>query len=147
MFQDNYRPFVSGPYEVSDTEIPPFNFAGFWIRLGAYLIDVIPLFVARRLARQFLGSGGYDLLAEVLIFWLYFAGLESTWGATPGKLVLDLRVVDAQGNRPSLVQATVRAFSKCLSCLLLFIGFLMIGINDAKRGLHDMIAETYVVHD
>ncbi|MGH9316538.1 MAG: RDD family protein, partial [Thermoanaerobaculia bacterium] len=44
-------------------------------------------------------------------------------------------------------RATGRHFSKILSTLILFIGFLMVAFSEKKQGLHDRIAETLVVRD
>jgi uncharacterized RDD family membrane protein YckC len=85
-------------------------------------------------------------LVALVVSWLYFALLESSArGATVGKMVLGLRVVDGQGNRISFLRATGRFFAKILSGMILFIGFLMVAFTERKRGLHDIIADTLVV--
>ena len=77
--------------------------------------------------------------------WLYFALMESsTRQATLGKMALDMKVTDDEGNRISFGRATGRYFAKILSALILLIGFIMVAFTDRKRGLHDMIAGTLV---
>jgi uncharacterized RDD family membrane protein YckC len=68
------------------------------------------------------------------------------FGRTVGKLVLGVRVVDANGRRPSLVQAFVRAVLYTLSAAF-FIGFAWVAITPRRRAWHDLIARTWVVYD
>jgi uncharacterized RDD family membrane protein YckC len=48
------------------------------------------------------------------------------------------------GRRISFGQATGRYFSKILSSIILFIGYIMVALSEKKQGLHDMIAGTLV---
>jgi len=130
------------------------RFGGFWIRVGAYLIDMVILNIVIFLSLSLL-PGGSDLLIDsfeavfipIAIFgWLYFAGLHSSkWQASVGKKALGLKVVDKEFNRISFVRATGRHFAEVLSAMIIFIGYLMVAWTKKKQGLHDMIAGTYVV--
>jgi uncharacterized RDD family membrane protein YckC len=134
-------------------------YGGFWIRLVAYIIDAIVLSVAVGVLASIFGISlmptdveSYDPALNILnlvsfvIGWLYFALLESSErGATLGKMALGLRVVTSDGQRLSFMNATGRYFAKIISAIILFIGFIMIGFTDKKRGLHDMIAGTLVI--
>src|SRR3954447_23126072 len=63
------------------------HFAGFWIRVLAYLFDSLILLVPAGLLRYQLGSGG--ALLSVVVDWIYFAGLESSSSrATFGKMIV-----------------------------------------------------------
>lgn len=131
--------------------------AEFWIRLVAYIIDLIVLSVVVGVLASIMGLNIFDLESEAsydptlnlisaVISWLYFALMESSErGATLGKMALGLRVVSNDGQRLSFLNATGRYFAKILSAMILCIGFLMIAFTDRKRGLHDMIASTLVV--
>lgn len=78
--------------------------------------------------------------------WLYFALMESSEKqATLGKLALNLRVTDMNGNRISFGRATARYFCKIISHFTFYIGYIMAGFTDKKQALHDMIASTLVV--
>ncbi len=144
------------------------QFAGFWIRVGAYLIDIIILVVAMSLIQGITGidlganfnaefndavaSGGTEeasvigQLLGLIIGVAYFAGLESSkWQATVGKKALGLIVTDANGARISLPRAIGRYFAKILSGIILFIGYIMVAFTEKKQGLHDMLASTFVV--
>ena len=81
-----------------------------------------------------------------LIWWLYYAGFESSrWQATPGKRVIGIRVTDAAGARVSFARASGRFFAKILSGLICGIGYLLAAFTARKQALHDLIAGTLVV--
>ena len=85
-------------------------------------------------------------LSAFLITWLYYALLQSSSRqATIGKMVLNLEVVDAYGERISFATASLRYFAKILSSLFMMIGYIMAAFTYQNQALHDMIAKTYVV--
>ena len=85
-------------------------------------------------------------LLVIVVPWLYYAGFESTRGqATPGKILMSLQVTDLEGSRISFGRATLRFFAKFISVLIIFIGFIMIGLTKKRQGLHDKIAGTLVL--
>jgi uncharacterized RDD family membrane protein YckC len=82
----------------------------------------------------------------IIIPWFYFAGFESSRSqATPGKLLMRIVVTDLEGNKPSFARVTLRHFAKIISALVLFLGFLMIGLTQNRQGLHDRIAGCLVL--
>ena len=82
----------------------------------------------------------------IIIPWLYFAGFESSRSqATPGKLLMHIVVTDMTGNKPTFARVTLRHFAKFVSALIIFIGFLMIGLTQKRQGLHDKIAGCLVL--
>ena len=90
------------------------------------------------------GLGG---IAGLLVWWLYFAIMESSdKQATLGKMALDIRVVNREGGRISFARATGRNFAKILSGMILMIGYLMAGFTARKQALHDMVAGCLVVN-
>ena len=79
------------------------------------------------------------LFSYVVYMWIRFA-------ATPGKLLLGLRVVNAQTfERLTLKQATKRFFSFILSAAPLFLGFIWASFDKRCQTWHDKIANTVVV--
>ena len=85
-------------------------------------------------------------IVVVVIPWLYYAGFESSRSqATPGKLLMRIVVTDLEGNKPSFARVTLRHFAKFISVLIIFIGFLMIGLTKNRQGLHDRIAGCLVL--
>ncbi|MFO0962064.1 MAG: RDD family protein [Phycisphaerales bacterium] len=141
------------------------NYAGFFQRLAAYLLDWIMISVAVFALAIAVGVvlavvlGGNDpkaaqrvgfftgLLANVAIVfvgWLYFAMLESSAKqATIGKRLLGIVVTDEHGQRISFVRATGRYFAKVLSSIML-VGYIMAAFMPKKQALHDLIAGTSV---
>jgi uncharacterized RDD family membrane protein YckC len=80
-----------------------------------------------------------------LFYYTIFVG--SPWQATLGKRICGLCVIRAKtGGRVSYLRALGRYLSYALSALPLFVGFILIGVTDQKRGLHDMICGTRVVY-
>lgn len=156
-----YAPAPSSPY------------GGFWIRFLAYIIDRLilgivatPLYFILIMPRllpfiqdaESNGEPSPEMIAALVsagVFagclvligaWLYEALLTcSSWQGTIGKKVLRLKVTDEAGNRIGFGRSTGRFFAKILSQMILWIGFIMIGFTDRKRGLHDMLAGTLVM--
>jgi uncharacterized RDD family membrane protein YckC/Tfp pilus assembly major pilin PilA len=144
-------PVVSAP--------APKVYAGFWIRVGAWLIDYVILTIAGFIAMFLLGlalgvfaslpsasSGVGILLAWLLFPWLYAALFESgPRQATLGKQAVNLKVTDLAGNRISFGRATGRYFAEWITALTFLIGYLMTAFTVKRQSLHDMIAGTVVV--
>lgn len=127
------------------------NYAGFWARVAATIIDALILLIPHLLITlvvdgRFFNASGYTNILTFVMDWLYYALLESgTNQATLGKRVLDIKVTDTDGRRIGFTRATGRYFSKILSTIILFIGFIMVAFDSRKQGLHDKIADTLVV--
>jgi uncharacterized RDD family membrane protein YckC len=85
---------------------------------------------------------------ELLVFWLYFAKLESGPAqATFGKRIFGLRVTDLQGERLTFGRASGRTFGKLVSIMTMYVGFIIAAFTERKQALHDMIAGTLVIKD
>ncbi len=79
-------------------------------------------------------------LLLTVILWIKFLG-------TPGKLLLDCQVVDAESLEPmSIKQAILRYVAYLASILPLFLGFLWVARDKRKQGFHDKIADTIVLY-
>jgi len=144
------------------------QFAGFWIRVLAAIIDTIVTWVAGMIILapvtipyyrelfEFLEQGDFyspapqgnplASLAGIALSWLYAAWLESSkWQATLGKMAVGIRVTDYHGRRISFARATGRHFAKYVSAFVCLVGYIMVAFTERKQGLHDMMAQTYVV--
>jgi len=138
---------------------PVLNYAGFWIRFAAKLVDGIILSIVSMIfgfgAR--LVSPAYadlDQTLTLLIFlWLVeavIAATYNTWyigkyGATPGKMAFDLRVVSPEGGKISYLRALGRHCAAGISGIILLIGYVMAAFDSEKRALHDRICSTRVI--
>lgn len=134
--------------EVAAPEALAAEYAGFWIRFAAAIIDWIAVGVVSTLfsflAFRFGAFGGIFLsLVPLLLYHWLFTGLM---GQTPGKMALRIKVVNAQGNRPGLGDAALREIvGKLISTIVVCVGFLWIAWGRNKQGWHDLVASTYVV--
>lgn len=127
--------------------------AGFWIRLGAVLVDGVvvglPLAVLNFLL-TFVLPVEYASILGGLLGLVIGLGMPlvgwAVWGRTPGKALLRLAVVPADGSTPGIGfgKAIVRVIGYAVSMVTFGIGFLMAGFGD-KLALHDKIAGTRVV--
>lgn len=138
-----------------ETNPPAPEYAGFWRRTAAYLLDTIVLSIVQGIILYF--SGAYNRAPEdasilpggisLLLSWLYFAGMESSAKqATLGKQVFEMKVTTEDFQRISFARATGRFFGKILSAIILLIGFIMVAFTAKKQGLHDKLAKTVVLH-
>lgn len=133
------------------------EYAGFWIRTGATLIDTLiiiiityPILTLIYGVHYWVGEsfvqGFWDVVfsyifpaVAVIIFWVYKS-------ATPGKMVTNLIIVDAlTGEKPTTRQFIVRYIGYYVSMLPLCLGFIWVGIDKHKQGFHDKLANTVVI--
>lgn len=128
------------------------EYAGFWRRFAAYIIDnilVSILFILLVLILGGIAGDGGAVIGYVIGIvgtFVYFAYMESSESqATVGKIALGIQVTDVNGGRISFGKALGRTLAKILSGLILYIGFIMAAFTEKKQGLHDMIAGTLVV--
>jgi len=134
-------------------------YGGFWIRFLAVIIDGIALWIVNyaiqtatgtritnpRDLGSVMGSIGLNFIVSVALSLFYEAFFLVQYGATPGKMVLRLKVITPDGGRISWGRAIGRYFAKWLSGITLGIGYIMAGFDSEKRALHDYIAGTRVI--
>jgi uncharacterized RDD family membrane protein YckC len=129
------------------------DYAGFWPRAAALVIDglivaviVVPVMVLGFGIRE-VEPGEWWELAVLGAVALAVVGFWRTCGATPGKIALALRIVDAKtGAPPKTLQLIVRFIAYAVSALPLYLGFLWVAVDRRKQGWHDKIAGTIVVN-
>jgi uncharacterized RDD family membrane protein YckC len=93
-----------------------------------------------------LGSIGTILTLLIgLAYAMYFEGGK---GATPGKMVMKLKVIGTDGRMPiGYETAIIRFIGKFISTVVLLLGHIWILIDKDKQGWHDKIANTFVVKE
>jgi uncharacterized RDD family membrane protein YckC len=80
------------------------------------------------------------------LWWCYFAVGWGLIGATPGKWLLGLRIVDHRGRSPiGVSRAFLRLAAYTVSSVTLGMGHLLIVLRHDRRALHDLLAGTWVV--
>jgi uncharacterized RDD family membrane protein YckC len=85
-----------------------------------------------------------DILPALVVLWFWMA-----YAATPGKLLIDSRIVDAETGKPiTFKQGILRYLGYFVSAFGLGLGFLWVIWDERKQGWHDKIAKTVVIlHD
>ncbi len=125
------------------------RYGGFWIRVVAVILDSIifgiPSFMLQLgiLFVTKMPSLTYLINLALVVIYVYMEGMI---GGTPGKLILGLRIVNEKGDFIGIPKAILRYIGKILAGIILGIGYLMVVFSEKKQGLHDRIANTYVVY-
>jgi uncharacterized RDD family membrane protein YckC len=151
-----------------------FPFAGFWIRLAAYLIDLVILATVDSIIQYawfgslisaappnieqntppdqifqalapMMTALGLVALISTLVSATYWTCFIAALGATPGGMALGLRVIRSNGARVGWGRALGRYFAMTLSGLIFCIGYILAAFDAEKRTLHDMICDTRVI--
>jgi uncharacterized RDD family membrane protein YckC len=148
-----------------------YHYGGFWRRLLAFIIDKaivyalclsfsLILLLAVGLGSDILtitasplekishGAGAFAFLSvflSIIIDMTYFTWFHGISGQTPGKMLLRLRVIGANGEPITPGTAFLRWTGYLLSGIVFFSGFLWIAFDRRKQGWHDKIALTLVV--
>lgn len=139
---------------------PSYRLAGFWMRMWAFLADLLVVFSINGLLLsplRYFGEGG-DIILSVwslkgilssIVFYLYFLIMTKMTGQTLGKMIFGLKVIrDDQKPlqwldlffREVVIRFVYKAY------LFLNLLYLIVAFNKEKRGLHDMIGQTKVIH-
>lgn len=140
-------------------------YAGFFVRLSAYIIDCIivgfalliikipkfimnmmnpDMFFLKAILFQF---SIFDIFIYILGL-MYFVLMTYYYGGTLGKRLFRLKVCKASGEKLALFTVIYReSIGRYLSGLILFIGYFMIGLDQKKRALHDILSDTLVVYN
>ncbi len=152
------------PSSASPAAPSPEQYAGFWLRVPAAIIDLIILAIPLALAVSYLsvamgswraflslhpGQSPQEIVAAfgrpylfvILCFfvvtgWLYFALFESSaWQGTLGKKFIGLSVVDLRGDRVTFGRASGRFFAGRFLAHVPFIGSLYFAVDCICAGL------------
>ena len=121
------------------------EYAGFWVRLGAGVIDLLILgFIVVCIAYFFpapviWATSGFAIsVAYCLGFWIWR-------GQTLGKMALGIKVIRTDSSPVEWQCALCRFLGYITSVVTIFIGFIWVAFDGRKQGVHDKIADTYVV--
>ncbi len=167
--EEGPRPYPSPHYYAFDYVHPfPSIYAGFWMRLAAYLVDsliiyamLLPFFVPIYIylfSRTFsspeeLAKNGAVILLQLVMLVLQYG---VTWGynilmlgkyqATLGKRIVGIQVVKSDFSRIDWGTIVIReTVGKFLSGLICGLGFIWAGFDPKKQAWHDKIANTLVI--
>lgn len=142
------------------------TYAGFWIRVVAAIIDGIIIGVIGGVVQIIIGGFGAAISSTGTVensgvlaglfslgFFLslgvqiaYYVGMTGAKGATLGKMIFGLKVVDTNGQKIDYGKAALREIiGKWVSGLVFGLGYLWVAFDPKKQGWHDKIAGTLVV--
>ena len=143
------------------------DYAGFWWRSGAFIIDGAILWCFNylmtglwNLATDLPWGGLTEEMIETGItaplWWLrfivffvvqvgYFICFWAWRGQTPGKWIMRLKITQFDGSPVTWGGALLRYCGYIISAVPLFLGFFWVGFDNRRQGFHDKIAETFVV--
>ena len=145
------------------------DYAGFWIRLAAYLIDFVLLSLVMFIIVVVSGSyledstgpnqpivpiavetGTADRARAIaaigyILPIVYMIGFWTWRGQTPGKMALGIKIVRTDGYPIGFARSILRYVGYIISGLMLMLGYVWIAFDPKKQGIHDKIARTYVV--
>ena len=150
---------VHGP-EPSERALPAY--AGFVTRAIAFAVDAavinlvgtsVAVVVGLGLSVLKVPSDTVKILAAiggaVYVIWTiaYFVTFWATTGQTPGGHLMRIRVLRVQGDNPLPPgRAVVRLIGLTLAAIPLCAGFVPILLDDRRRGFHDWLARSVVIH-
>ncbi len=147
------------------------EFASFWRRFAASMIDLFSVAVICSIIILIFSPYqwfGFDLfrgtekvfdeplwralpyliagnLLSLLVNITYFVAFWVWRGQTPGKMLLNIKLVRTDSSNITFVVALLRYLGYIVSGSVLFIGFIWIAFDSRKQGFHDKMADTYVV--
>ena len=143
------------------------EYAGFWIRLAAYLIDWMVIWIIDAILGAIFWMLTFPIWAWSWVsdwgetaapFWpintpmlaiaaAYFICLWARRGETLGMMALKIRAVHADGTslKWDWGAALLRFLGYIVCWITLGILFIWVAFDSRKQGIHDKIADTYVV--
>ncbi|MFA5927473.1 MAG: RDD family protein [Patescibacteria group bacterium] len=143
------------------------QYAGFWIRFLALIIDgiilgiaFIPIFAVLSVLNIGSSPSMYSVdpdsgagsafslpnLIKTVLGWIYYVVLNVKFGGSLGKMALGLKVIDEAGNSVTYATAAIREIvGKIISAMAIMLGYLWVAFDPKKQAWHDKIAKTYVV--
>ena len=139
------------------TQTVEYEFAGFWRRFAAILLDGLFLMIVSAILVG-LFFGGYDYNHQLVNYqaWDIFLNLIlpigyavimwKVYGATLGKMGMSCRVVNAKtGEKIGFGRGLLRYIGYFISSFVFGLGFIWAAFDAKKRGWHDLIAGTVVI--
>lgn len=105
------------------------EYAGFWVRVGAYLVDILMmapyLALSLYLSNQFLYYYIYAFIPGILFAIFYYVYLVERFGGTPGKLALKIRIKMLDGSDVTRKAAVLRYLPLFVLSTLSSLAFVM----------------------
>ncbi|MGE7615288.1 RDD family protein [Paenibacillus sp. NPDC101420] len=103
------------------------DFIGFWKRVLATILDLLIILIPAVIVYWIFNSLAVSLHSEIPIIleYIFFVVFDVfmivRFGGTPGKLVLKMKIVNQQGNIPTLKEALIRNIFRIISTIFSMI--------------------------
>lgn len=138
-------------------ERPSFRYAGFWMRFWAYLLDLVVVgSLNRMLVKPVFRLVDVPLvdfnffapisIVTAIVFYLYFVLMTKFFKQTLGKMVFGLKVVNLKNTQLTWGTVLFREWIGRFISSTIIVGYLISAFLPKKQGLHDLFADTTVVH-
>lgn len=157
---ENQMPEAVNPgTEQNRGELSGARYAGFWMRLWAYLLDLLVVASVKWLViHPIFRLSGLSLtedkiyapitVASAVVFYGYFVLMTKFFGQTLGKMVFGLRVVPL--NHPGPLKWSTVLFREWIVryvCVKIAVIYIVVAFTPKKQGVHDLFADTAVIHE
>lgn len=139
-------PNCSRSFAQTGAKFIPLVRADFFVRLVAYLIDSFGFGFVAGIFIVAIGNPFVALPVVYLAFLVAQVGFWLTLGATPGKLLMGIKIVSEDGDPIGIGHCVFRCFGYFICNVTGGILYLLIAINASKRGVEDMLSGTMVVY-
>lgn len=113
-------------------------------RLAAGGLDAFLTLLLYMLLKRFAGGATFVTLTYVIA---HFAIIQGATGQSLGKLLCDIKLVNARGDAPGPAPALIRTAFGAVDYGLLLIGVVLMKTTPGHRRLGDAVAGTWVVAD
>src|SRR3954469_4995588 len=134
------------------------KYAGFWMRFWAYLLDLLvigslngivvyPIFRALNLSLNDANMFAPVSIVTAIIFYAYFVLMTRFFGQTLGKMVFGLRVISLNEQSLSWGAIMFREWIGRFISGTIIILYVVVGFLPKKQGIHDLFADTTVIHE
>lgn len=108
------------------------------VNLETKIIELLKLHIDSGKMAEFMVQISVLLIASAICWKL--------WSATPGKMILRMKVLDANTEQPMTnKQIILRSLGYIPACAIFFLGIFWISFNKRRQGWHDKIAGTVVI--
>ena len=145
-------------HKQDERKVKELHYAGFWMRFWAYIADLIVIGSINRILinpiLRFLDIPLSDSsmfavssIATAFTFYLYFVLMTKFFKQTLGKMIFGLKVIEISNKHLTWSTVIFRELIGKFISKFLFIGFVLVAFFPKKQGLHDIFADTTVVHE
>ncbi|MGV2874943.1 RDD family protein [Macrococcus capreoli] len=135
--------------------------AGFGLRFLAYILDLLLIGAIKGIIiSPIINIGGLqnvyvwiplfsvEHILSTIIYFSYFVIMTYCFSATLGKMIIGLKVMSIKNEKLTMSTVLTRElFGRYINNFFLSLLYLVVLFNPKKRGIHDMLSDTFVVKE